>query len=157
MSQTQTVQPTAKQPSCTRKTSGSMRRGFLLLLNRVGVTVDPCYCSSMNSVRPRIEKPQIKKTTDLTEIKWHILKSFSIYLSHNCCWVCMLLCCGIHSCRMLLLGNSVCLLKVNVPCYIWVTCYMPQLFSLKKKKLSCHFSTCLLHEVSWLDDTVTVN
>lgn len=52
----------------------------------------------------------------------------------------MLLCCGIHSCRMLLLGNSVCLLKVNVPCYIWVTCYMPQLFSffffLRKKVIA---------------------
>lgn len=75
-SQTQTVQPTAKQPSCTRKTSGSTRRGFLLLLNRVGVTVDPCYCSSMNSVQPGIKKPPIKKTTDLTEIKMTHLKIF---------------------------------------------------------------------------------
>lgn len=45
MSQTPTVQPTAKQPSCTRKTNGSTRRECPLLWNRAGVTVDPrCWC-----------------------------------------------------------------------------------------------------------------
>lgn len=51
MSQTPTVPPTAKQPSCTRKTNGSTRRECLLLWNRAGATVDPrcwccCYCCS---------------------------------------------------------------------------------------------------------------
>lgn len=38
MSRTQTVRPTAWQPSCTRKTDANMRSGWLLLLSRAGST-----------------------------------------------------------------------------------------------------------------------
>jgi hypothetical protein len=41
MSRIRTAQPTARQLSCTRRTSGSMRRGCLPSWNRVGVIVDP--------------------------------------------------------------------------------------------------------------------
>uniref|UniRef100_A0A8C6SL07 Ubiquitin-conjugating enzyme E2A (RAD6 homolog) n=1 Tax=Neogobius melanostomus TaxID=47308 RepID=A0A8C6SL07_9GOBI len=77
MSQTPTVQLTVKQPSCTRKTNGSMRRGFLLLLNRVGVTVDRCYClCSTTSDWPTTKKPPDKKISD--KIIKHIVISFQV-------------------------------------------------------------------------------
>lgn len=155
MSQTQTVLPTAKQPSSTRKTNGSTRKGFLLLLNRVGVTVDPRCRWSMNSVQPRNKKTLIKKIDRSHQNEMTHLKILRYVCPPNCCKVCMPLCCGIHSCWMLLLGNSVCLVKVNVPCYIRVTCYMPQHFFFLSS-LSCHFSTHLfIHEVMWSDDRAT--
>ena len=98
MSPILTAQPTARQPSCTRRTSGSTRRGCRLLSSRVGVIVDTCDCLQC------IKKKNVRhKSKDYTD---HVMKndhsqsdSFLMCLSHSCCYSCIMLCCGITFCR----------------------------------------------------------
>lgn len=106
MSQTQTVQRTAKQPSSTRKTNASTRRGFLPSLNRAGVTVDPRFCSRMN-ISVQNQETTNQEMTDLTEKKLHILNSSTWYIcpltvaKFVCCCVLALMpaeCCCWHVC-----------------------------------------------------------
>lgn len=82
MSQTRTVRRTAKQPSSTRKTNGSTRRGFLPSLNRAGVTVDPRCCSCMN-ISVQNQETTNQEMTYLAEKrkkKLHILNSSTWYI-----------------------------------------------------------------------------
>lgn len=85
MSQIQTVQQTAKQPSSTRKTNGSTRRGFLPSLNRAGVTVDPCFWFMYEHFGSESRNQPIKKWL-ISQKKMTHFKFFNlVYLSLNCC------------------------------------------------------------------------
>lgn len=79
MSQIQTVQRTAKQPSSTRKTNGSTRRGFLPSLNRAGVTVDPCFWFTYEHFGSESRSHQSRNDRSHRK-KWHILNSSTWYI-----------------------------------------------------------------------------
>ena len=66
MSPIRTARPTARPPSCTRRTSGSTRRGCRLLSSRVGVIVDTCVC--LQSIKKNVRH----KSKDYTD---HVMKN----------------------------------------------------------------------------------
>lgn len=113
MSQIQTVQRTAKQPSSTRKTNGSTRRGFLPSLNRAGVTVDPCFWFTYEHFGSETRNHQSRNDRSHRKewhiLQWHILNSSTWYIcpltvaKFVCC-----LCFGSNASWMVLLGNSMC-------------------------------------------------
>lgn len=115
-------------PALPGKQTGVREKGFCYCWTELAWLLTPVVVGSMNSVQPRNKKTLIKKIDRSHQNEMTHLKILWYICPPNCCKVCMPLCCGIHSCWMLLLGNSVCLVKVNVPCYIRVTCYMPQCF-----------------------------
>lgn len=127
MSPIQTALPTAKRPSCTRRTSASTRRGFLLLSNRVGVTVDTCVCllASMNNVhhKNKDSTDHVRSSSHTQSTTTHgflICLFYALFAAVVCCCVVAL---PSTECYCW----AVAYVQVNVPCYIWVTCYMLQI------------------------------
>lgn len=84
MSQIQTVQQTAKQPNSTRKTNGSTRRGFLPLLNRAGVTVDPRFWFTYEHFGSKSRNHQSRNHRSRKKMI-HFKFLNLVYLSLNCC------------------------------------------------------------------------
>lgn len=134
MSRIRTAQPTARQLSCTRRTSGSMRRGCLPSWNRVGVIVDlltihkEWTISSLKSKRKH-RRPISHKGNERHIMVWIFLRIMCV-----CSEVCMLL--WYHFMQNAPPGQEHIFIKVNVRCYIWVTYNViyPHIFYLETKR-----------------------
>lgn len=97
----------SQQPSSTAvpgKQAGVWEEGFCYRWTELAWLLTPVSFEYEQSLQPRyLQKEKSSHRNKMTSLD----PSQYICLFHNCCWICMLLCSGIHSCWMMLLGNSV--------------------------------------------------